>query len=109
MPGRIQPMRRQLLRLAGALLCPPVLARAAGGGLTRAVRQRIVATLDAPLPKILNVHHLALIHGVSTSAGRPWKAARPCSILPTRWARATPCNWPCRPSLARMRRWPRSA
>lgn len=61
MPGRTQPMRRQLLRLAGALLCSPVLARAAGGGLPRAVRQRIVATLDAPLPKILNVHHLALI------------------------------------------------
>ncbi len=57
----IQPLRRQLLRLAGALLCAPVLARAADGGLPRAVRQRILATLDAPLPKVLNVHHLALI------------------------------------------------
>ncbi|MEG1325138.1 MAG: hypothetical protein RSD99_09630, partial [Janthinobacterium sp.] len=56
-----QPLRRQLLRLAGALLCSPVLARAANNGLPRAVRQRIVATLDAPLPKVLNVHHLALI------------------------------------------------
>lgn len=57
----IQPMRRQLLRLTGALLCSPVLARAADGGLPDAVRQRILATLDAPLPKVLNVHHLALI------------------------------------------------
>ncbi|MEG0885003.1 MAG: hypothetical protein RSH52_27580 [Janthinobacterium sp.] len=57
----LQPLRRQLLRLAGALLCSPVLARAANNGLPRAVRQRIVATLDAPLPKVLNVHHLALI------------------------------------------------
>nr|WP_314606347.1 hypothetical protein [uncultured Janthinobacterium sp.] len=57
----LQPLRRQLLRLAGALLCSPVLARAADNGLPRAVRQRIVATLDAPLPKVLNVHHLALI------------------------------------------------
>ena len=57
----LQPMRRQLLRLAGALLCSPVPARAAESGLPRAVRQRIVATLDAPLPKILNVQHLALI------------------------------------------------
>ena len=57
----IQPMRRQLLRLAGALLCSPVLARAADGGLPDAVRQRILATLDAPLPKVLNVQHLALI------------------------------------------------
>ncbi|WP_052140492.1 hypothetical protein [Janthinobacterium lividum] len=57
----IQPLRRQLLRLAGALLCSPVLARAADNGLPRAVRQRILATLDAPLPKVLNVHHLALI------------------------------------------------
>ena len=57
----IQPMRRQLLRLAGALLCSPVLARAADGGLPHAVRQRILASLDAPLPKVLNVQHLALI------------------------------------------------
>ncbi|PKB20669.1 hypothetical protein [Janthinobacterium sp. 64] len=57
----IQPLRRQLLRLTGALLCSPVLARAAGGGLPDAVRQRILATLDAPLPTVLNVHHLALI------------------------------------------------
>lgn len=57
----ILPMRRQLLRLAGALLCSPVLARAADNGLPRAVRQRIVATLDAPLPTVLNVQHLALI------------------------------------------------
>ena len=57
----IQPMRRQLLRLAGALLCSPVLAHAADDGLPRAVHQRILATLDAPLPKILNVQHLALI------------------------------------------------
>ena len=57
----IQPLRRQLLRLTGALLCSPVLARAAGGGLPDAVRQRILATLDAPLPTVLNVHHQALI------------------------------------------------
>ncbi|MGK5051971.1 hypothetical protein [Janthinobacterium sp. RB2P8] len=57
----IQPMRRQLLHLAGALLCSPVLVRAADDGLPVAVRQRIVSTLDSPLPKILNVHHLALI------------------------------------------------
>ncbi|MFA6072146.1 MAG: hypothetical protein WC810_26575, partial [Janthinobacterium sp.] len=57
----IQPMRRQLLRLAGALLCSPVLARAADSGLPDVVRQRILATLDAPLPKVLNVQHLALI------------------------------------------------
>ena len=57
----IQPMRRQLLRLAGALLCSPVLARAADGALPDAVHKRILATLDAPLPKVLNVHHLALI------------------------------------------------
>ena len=56
-----QPLRRQLLRVAGILLCSPVLARAADNDLPRAVRQRIVATLDAPLPKVLNVHHLALI------------------------------------------------
>ncbi|QKY03883.1 hypothetical protein G3257_17555 [Janthinobacterium lividum] len=62
MPHLIQPLRRQLLRLAGALLCSPVLARAAeGGGLPRAVRQRILATLDAPLSKVLNVQHMALI------------------------------------------------
>ncbi|TDY35400.1 hypothetical protein [Janthinobacterium sp. 75] len=57
----IQPMRRQLLRLAGALLCSPMLARAADDGLPVAVRQRILSTLDSPLPKVLNVHHLALI------------------------------------------------
>lgn len=56
-----QPLRRQLLRLAGALLCSPLLARAADNDLPRAVRQRILATLDSPLPKVLNVHHLALI------------------------------------------------
>ncbi|PHV39133.1 hypothetical protein [Janthinobacterium sp. BJB304] len=56
-----QPLRRQLLRVAGVLLCSPVLARAADNDLPRAVRQRIVATLDAPLPKVLNVQHLALI------------------------------------------------
>ncbi|MGK5011660.1 hypothetical protein [Janthinobacterium sp. MDB2-8] len=56
-----QTMRRQLLRLAGALLCSPVLARATDGGLPHAVRQRILSTLDAPLPKVLNVQHLALI------------------------------------------------
>ena len=56
-----QPLRRQLLRVAGILLCSPVLARAADNDLPRAVRQRIVATLDAPLPKVLNVQHLALI------------------------------------------------
>jgi hypothetical protein len=61
----IQPMRRQLLRLAGALLCSPVLARAADNELPRAVRQRILATLDSPLPKVLNVHHLALIRRFS--------------------------------------------
>jgi hypothetical protein len=57
----VQPLRRQLLRLAGALLCSPMLARATDGDLPRAARQRILATLDAPLPKVLNVHHLALI------------------------------------------------
>ncbi|KKO64820.1 hypothetical protein VM94_01524 [Janthinobacterium sp. KBS0711] len=57
----LQPLRRQLLRLAGVLLCSPLLARAADNDLPRAVRQRIVATLDAPPPKVLNVHHLALI------------------------------------------------
>lgn len=57
----IQPLRRQLLRLAGALLCTPVLARAADNDLPRAARQRILATLDAPPPKVLNVQHLALI------------------------------------------------
>ena len=56
----IQPLRRQLLRLTGALLCSPVLARAADGALPDAVRQRILSTLDAPLPKVLNVQHLAL-------------------------------------------------
>ncbi|PIF13064.1 hypothetical protein [Janthinobacterium sp. 13] len=61
MPDLVQPLRRQLLRLAGTLLCSPMLARAADGGLPRDVRQRILATLDAPLPKVLNVHHLALI------------------------------------------------
>ncbi|MED5613049.1 hypothetical protein [Janthinobacterium sp. P210005] len=61
MPDLVQPLRRQLLRLAGALLCSPMLARAADGGLARDVRQRILATLDAPLPKVLNVPHLALI------------------------------------------------
>ncbi|MDO8065236.1 MULTISPECIES: hypothetical protein [unclassified Janthinobacterium] len=61
MPGLNRPLRRQLLRLAGALLCSPMLARAADDGLPRDVRQRILATLDAPLPKVLNVHHLALI------------------------------------------------
>ena len=58
-------MRRQLLRLAGALLCSPVLARAADAALPGAVRQRILDTLDAPLPKVLNVHHLALIRRFS--------------------------------------------
>ena len=53
-------MRRQLLRLAGGLLCSPVLAGAAETGLSGAVRQRILATLAAPLPKVLNVQHLAL-------------------------------------------------
>jgi hypothetical protein len=61
MPRLVQPLRRQLLRLAGALLCSPMLARAADGGLPREVRQRILSTLDAPLPKVLNVQHLALI------------------------------------------------
>ncbi|APA68227.1 hypothetical protein [Janthinobacterium sp. 1_2014MBL_MicDiv] len=57
----IHPMRRQLLRLAGTLLCSPMLARAAERSLPGAVRRRVLATLDAPLPKVLNVHHLALI------------------------------------------------
>ncbi|WP_051958641.1 hypothetical protein [Janthinobacterium sp. RA13] len=61
MPRLIQPLRRQLLRLAGVLLCSPVLARAADKDLPNAVHQRILATIDAPLPKILNVQHLALI------------------------------------------------
>ena len=60
-----QPLRRQLLRVAGVLLCSPLLARAADNELPRAVRQRILATLDYPLPKVLNVHHLALIRRFS--------------------------------------------
>lgn len=55
------PYRRQLLRLLGALLCSPMLVRAAERSLPGTVRQRIVATLAAPLPAVLNVHHLALI------------------------------------------------
>jgi len=55
------PYRRQLLRLLGALLCSPMLVRAAERSLAVAVRKRIVATLAAPLPAVLNVHHLALI------------------------------------------------
>ncbi|WP_300759829.1 hypothetical protein [Janthinobacterium sp.] len=55
------PFRRQLLRLLGTLLCSPMLVRAAERSLPAAVRQRIVATLAAPLPGVLNVHHLALI------------------------------------------------
>ncbi|MBB5368460.1 MULTISPECIES: hypothetical protein [unclassified Janthinobacterium] len=55
------PFRRQLLRLLGTLLCSPVLVRAAERSLPAAVRKRIVATLAAPLPSVLNVHHLALI------------------------------------------------
>ena len=54
-------MRRQLLRLAGVVLCSPVLARAAETGLSGAVQQRILATLAAPLPRVLSVQHLALI------------------------------------------------
>ena len=54
-------MRRQLLRLAGVVLCSPVLARAAETGLSGAVQQRILATLAAPLPRVLTVQHLALI------------------------------------------------
>lgn len=54
-------MRRQMLRLASVLLCSPVLARAAQTGLSGAVRRRILATIEAPLPKVLNVQHLALI------------------------------------------------
>src|SRR5476649_1065570 len=53
--------RRQLLRLLATALCAPVLARAADRSLPAAVRQRIVATLAAPLPSVLNVQHLALI------------------------------------------------
>ncbi|OEZ95373.1 hypothetical protein JAB9_32580 [Janthinobacterium sp. HH107] len=47
----IQPMQRQLLRLAGALLCSPLLARAADNELPRAVRQRILATLTTRCPR----------------------------------------------------------
>jgi hypothetical protein len=54
-------LRRQLLRLLATALCSPVLARAADRSLPAAVRQRIVATLAAPLPSVLNVQHLALI------------------------------------------------
>lgn len=54
-------MRRQLLRLAGALLCSPVLVRAADTGLTGPVRKRILATIEQAAPKVLNVQHLALI------------------------------------------------
>src|SRR5450830_856074 len=63
MPDSMQsfPYRRQLLRLLGALLCSPMLVRAAERSLAVAVRKRIVATLAAPLPAVLNVHHLALI------------------------------------------------
>ena len=57
----IHPMRRQLLRLLGTVLCAPMLVRAADRALPGAVRRRILATLDAPLPKVLNVQHLALI------------------------------------------------
>ncbi|OEZ82927.1 hypothetical protein JAB8_45100 [Janthinobacterium sp. HH106] len=56
-----QPLRRQLLRVAGVLLCSPVLARAADNDLPRAVRQRILSTLDSLLPKVLNVHDPALM------------------------------------------------
>ena len=61
----IHPVRRQLLRLLGALLCSPVLLRAAERSLPGAVRWRILATLDAPLPTMLNVQHLALIRRFS--------------------------------------------
>lgn len=65
MPRLSHPLRRQLLRLAGALLCSPVRARAANNDLPRATRERILTTLDAPLPKVLNVQHLALIRRFS--------------------------------------------
>ena len=61
MPRLLHPMRRQLLRLLGSVLCAPMLVRAADRALPGAVRRRILATLDAPLPKVLNVQHLALI------------------------------------------------
>ena len=54
-------MRRQLLRLAGALLCSPALVRAADTGLSGAVRTRILAAIAQPAPRVLNVQHLALI------------------------------------------------
>lgn len=54
-------MRRQLLRLAGTLLCSPVLVRAAETGLSGPVRKRILATLELAAPRVLNVQHLALI------------------------------------------------
>lgn len=53
--------RRQLLRLLGTLLCSPMLVRAAERSLPGAVRRRALATLDAPMPAVLNAHHLALI------------------------------------------------
>jgi len=53
--------RRALLRVIGALLGSPLLAQAQQGSLPRAVRQRILATLETPLPAVLNVHHLALL------------------------------------------------
>lgn len=61
MQAPIQVVRRKLLCLLGTLLYSPMLVRAAEKSLPAAVRQRIVATLDAPLPAVLNVHHLALI------------------------------------------------
>lgn len=57
----IHPMRRHLLRLLGTVLCSPMLVHAADRSLSGAVRRRILATLDAPLPKVLDVQHLALI------------------------------------------------
>ncbi|MGK5065817.1 hypothetical protein [Janthinobacterium sp. RT4P48] len=61
MTGLLHPVRRHLLRLLGTVLCSPMLVRAAERSLPGAVRRRILATLDAPLPTVLNVHHLALI------------------------------------------------
>lgn len=72
-------MRRQLLRLAGTLLCSPVLVRAANTGLTGPVRKRILATIEQAVPRVLNVQHLALIrrfHSATSSRRQPDGHAR---------------------------------
>lgn len=84
-----------------------MLARAAGDGLPRAVRQRILTTLDTPLPKVFNVHHLALIRRFKIGWS-PVESGAPMLNPAHPLGKGDTLALAMQPSPATMPQWPRS-